>query len=233
MPPRCLIVLCLTVIACTKPASERAPSASASPATSAPVPTIPPVPPALAQVAPADLDVDGLKKTLACASGRKRSTCRILNDFGNAARFAPQIPSGEGRWIGNAFALEKQAPKSDLLLLSVSRVPTSTVPAGELSLRIGTGALPADKRDHGVKLANALARGDTVSRNNAAAPYVKGWKALDAQGTMNTSGSSIRLVAQETFLRQGSGDKVLLVRLKRTKSGALEGTVAELWPASW
>jgi hypothetical protein len=159
--------------------------------------------------------------------------CRLLNEFAVAARFAPQLPSGEGRWIGNAYALEKEGHKSELMLLSASQMPTSTVPAGELALRVGTGDLPDDKRDHGVKLANALARGDTVSKTNAAVPYLKSWKASDAQGTMNTSGSSIRLVAQEIFLRQGSGKKVLLVRLKPTMSGALEGSVAELWAASW
>jgi hypothetical protein len=229
-----LVLLAVAAVtACSKADSEKAPRASAGPAASTPSPPAAPSPPPLAPGLPSDLDVDGLKKKFACGGNTRRQTCRVLNEFGAAARFAPQIPSGEGRWIGNAYALEKEAPKSELILLSVSRVPTDAVPAGELSLRIGTGPLPGDKHDHGVKLASALARGDTVSKNNAAAPYVKSWKASDAQGTMNTSGSSIRLVSQDMFLRQGSAGKILLVRVKTTKTGALEGTVAELWAASW
>jgi hypothetical protein len=181
---------------------------------------------------PPDLDVEGLKKKLACGGSARRQACRILSEFGAASRFEPRIPSGEGRWIGNAYALEKETKQPELILLSVSQVPTSTVPAGELALRVGTGPMPDDKRDHGVKLANALARGDTVPKTNAAAPYVKAWKPADAQGTMNTSGNSIRLVAQEAYLRLAAG-KVLVVQLKATKSGSPEGIAGELWAASW
>jgi hypothetical protein len=183
--------------------------------------------------APADLEVDSLKKKLGCGAGVRKQACRILGEFGAASRFAPQIPSGEGRWIGYAYALEKETKQPELTLLSASQVPTSTVPAGELALQIGTGSIPDDKRDHGVKLANAVARGDTVPKTNAAAPYLKSWKSPNAQGAMNTSGSSIRLVLQEIYLRQTTGGKVLLVRLNPSKNGALEGTAAELWATSW
>jgi hypothetical protein len=190
---------------------------------------------ALPTAALADLDVASLKKKLACAGDTRRQACRILDEFEQASGFAPKIPSGEGRFIGNAYTLEKGAEKSDLLMLSVSQVPTSTVPAGELALHIGTGPVPPDRHDHGVKLANALSHGDTVSKNNQAAPYIKTWKAPNAQGTMQTSGSSVRLVNEEVYLRVGSASKVLLVRLKPqgASGGAPEGTFAELWAASW
>jgi hypothetical protein len=226
-------------VACDKPTRTGsvvppvAPSASA--AATATEPTRQALPPALPPAVPADLDVAALQKKLACAGDTRRQACRILDEFEQASGFAPKIPSGEGRFIGNAYTLEKGAEKSDLLMLSVSQVPTSTVPPGELALHIGTGPVPADRHDHGVKLANALSHGDTVSKNNQAAPYIKSWKAPDAQGTMQTSGSSVRLVAQEMFLRQGSASKVLLVRMKPqgASGGAPEGTFAELWAASW
>jgi len=182
-----------------------------------------------------DLDVALLKKKLACAGDTHRQSCRILDEFEQASGFAPKIPSGEGRFIGNGYTLEKGAEKSDLLMLSVSQVPTATVPPGELALHIGTGAVPPDRHDHGVKLANALSHGDTVSKNNQALPYIKSWMASDAQGTMQTSGSSVRLVNEEMYLRLGSASKVLLIRLKPQSSaaGAPEGTFAELWAASW
>src|SRR5262249_8768363 len=150
--------------------------------------------------APADLEIEGLQKKVGCAGNTARPACRILGEFAAAGRFEPRMPSGEGRWIGNAYALEQASKPAELVMLSASQVPTATVPSGELALRVGTGSVPEDKRIHGAKLVNALARGDTVPKNNAAAPYVKNWKSPDAQGTMSTSLTSIRLVAQETYL---------------------------------
>ena len=182
--------------------------------------------------APPDLDVEGLKKKLACGENARRQACRILSEFSAASRFEPRIPSGEGRWVGYAYPLEKDVKQPELIILSASQVPTSTVPPGELALRVGTGAMPDDKHDHGVKLANALSRGDTVPKSNAAAPYVKAWKPSFGSGTMNTSGSSVRLVNQEAYLRLAGG-KVLLVQLKLGKGGGPEGLAGEVWAASW
>jgi len=158
-----------------------------------------------------------------------------LNDFGEATRFTPQIPSGEGRWIGTAYTLEKGVEKSELVVVSVSQTPTSLVPPGELALKIGIGSLPGDKRDHGIKLVNALSHGDTVSKLNQAAPYVKTWTAPNAQGTMSTTGVSIRLVGDEAYLRQSSPARLLLVRLKAqgASGSSAEATFAELWAAAW
>ena len=180
---------------------------------------------------PPDLDVAAIKKRLACADTR-RSICRLLGEFGDANRFAPQIPSGEGRWIGTAYSTEKGAEKSELVLLLATQAPTSTVPPGELAIRVGTGPVPDDKRDHGVKLASALARGDTVPKTNQTMPYVKTWKPSSARGTMQTTGNSVRLVSEEAFLRQ-TATKILLVRVKNSTSGAEDVTAAELWAVSW
>jgi len=212
-----------------KPSSPTSVEPSASGAAAAFPKPEPPA--AIPTPSPRDLDVDALKKKLACAGDIHRQTCRILNEFGDASRFAPQIPSGEGRWIGNAYTLEKTSEKSALTLLSASQVPTSLVPPGELALKIGIGPLPDDKHDHGVKLVNALAHGDTVSKLNQAAPYVKAWTPSAAQGSMATSETSVRLVADEVYLRQTS-TKVLMVRVKSSATGTAI-TVAELWPSSW
>jgi len=218
---------------CGKSGSNESSSAPAASARPTPSPAASPAPTAAAlpAAAPADIDVAALKKKLGCTDAR-RSVCRVLGEFGDANRFAPRIPSGEGRFIGTAYSNEKGAEKSELMLLLVSQAPTSTVPAGELALRIGTGPVPDDKRDHGVKLASALARGDTVPRTNQTAPYVKTWKPNDARGTMQTTGNSVRLVSEEMFLRQTS-TKTLLVRVKNTTSGTEDVTAAELWAVSW
>jgi hypothetical protein len=230
-----VFALTLLALACDKPTRTGTTVPLVEPPASAAPSATEPARQALPAAVPADLDVAALKRKLACAGDTRRQACRILDEFEQASGFAPKIPSGEGRFIGNSYTLEKGAEKSDLLMLSVSQRPTATVPAGELALQIGTGPIPADRHDHGVKLANALSHGDTVSKNNQAAPYIKSWKAPDAQGTMQTSGSSVRLVAEELFLRLGSGSKVLLVHLKPqgAAGSAPEGTFAELWAASW
>jgi hypothetical protein len=226
-----LAVAGLVMSGCGKSESETSSAPPAASVRPAPAASVPPTPAALPAAAPADLDVAALKKKVGCTDGR-RSLCRLLGEFEDANRFAPRIPSGEGRWIGTVYFAEKGAEKSQLLLLLVAQAPTSTVPAGELALRVGTGPVPDDKRDHGVKLASALARGDTVPRTNQTAPYVKTWKPSDARGTMQTTGNSVRMVAEETFLRQ-TASKTLLVRVKSTTGGAEDISAAELWPVSW
>ncbi|HEY3594730.1 MAG TPA: hypothetical protein VGL13_12680 [Polyangiaceae bacterium] len=225
---RCLFMWSFALLSCDRSSSQPAPAASVV-ATNVAAPSLEPTP---APPAPPDLDVNALKKKL-CGGAARRQACRILNEFGAAARFEPRIPSGEGRWIGYSYALEKETKQPELIVLSASQVPTATVPAGELALHVGTGDVADDKHDHAVKLANALSRGDTVAKTNAAAPYVKAWKPADAQGTMSTSGTSIRLVTKETYLRQVSGGKVLLVGQTPSTNGSLEGIAAELWPSSW
>jgi hypothetical protein len=230
-PLHLLALAVLTVAACGKSGSSEAPSASSAPSAKLPAPAPTQAPAALPAAAPADLDVAAIKKKLACTDAR-RSLCRLLGEFADANRFAPQIPSGEGRWIGTAYTNEKGADKSELILLSAVQAPTSTVPPGELALRVGTGPVPDDKRDHGVKLASALARGDTVPKTNQTAPYVKTWKPASPKGTMQTTGNSVRLVSEEVFLRQTS-TKTLVVRVKNSPSGVEDVMAAELWPVSW
>ena len=107
-----------SLAACSKSSSEGPPTArSALPVASEPAPP-PAAAPALPAAAPPDVDVASLKKKLACAGDTRRSLCRILSEFGEASRFSPQIPSGEGRWIGTAYTLEKNVEKSELMVVS-------------------------------------------------------------------------------------------------------------------
>jgi hypothetical protein len=226
-----LVLFGFATSGCGKSGPSDAPSASSAASAKAPAPLPTQAPTALPSAAPADVDVAAIRKKLGCTDAR-RSLCRVLGEFAEANRFAPQIPSGEGRWIGTAYSTEKGAEKSELMLFSAVQAPTSTVGPGELALRVGTGSVPDEKRDHGVKLASALARGDVVSKTNQTAPYVKTWKPANPKGTMQTTGNSVRLVSEEVFLRQTS-TKTLLVRVKSSPSGAEDVTAAELWPVSW
>jgi hypothetical protein len=121
------------------------------------------------------------------------------------------------------------------LLFLARQVPTSTVGPTELPLRIGTGFFPDDKRDAALKLVNALSRGDTVSRNNQALPFLKAWSSGGEHGAILTSGTSVRLVSeQETYVRQGSAQKLLIVQpVRASGAGPGDGLYAEAWAATW
>jgi hypothetical protein len=179
-----------------------------------------------------DVDAALIEKQLGCGGAKHKEPCRIVDEFTHAARWTLQIPSGEGRWVGRAYSVEKGADKSDLFMLVARQVPTSTVGPTELPIRIGTGSFPEDKRDAALKLVNALARYDTVPRSNAALAFVKSWSSGNEKGAIMTGGSSVRLVSeQETYIRQGAAQKLLLVTTG--KSGTGDGLYAELWPATW
>jgi hypothetical protein len=192
-----------------------------------------PTPAPAAQSSP-DIDTAPLSKQLGCGSARHREACRILDEFGRATRWNQQIPSGEGRWVGHSNSVDKGADKAELYIFVARQVPTSTVGPTELPIRIGTGVFPEDKHDAALKLVNALSRFDTVPRSNQALAYLKGWTSGDEKGAIATQGPSVRLVSDhETYVRQGSGQKLLVVVVRASGASPGDGLYAEVWPATW
>jgi len=193
-------------------------------------PLAPPAP----AVAP-DLDIAALQKRLGC--GRKHRACRVLRDFAEAPRGIGQAPSGQGRWMGQGFRVEKGREIRELYMLSATNVPSASVGPTDLPLRIAMGTLPREARRDGEKLAKALAHSEQVANDNKALPLVKGWTSDNGRIAMPTTGPSVRLIAEDaTYVRQ-SGQKVIVVRLKAAPPGAQpspgDGTYAELWPVTW
>jgi hypothetical protein len=190
-------------------------------------------PPPAPREPPSDLDVAGLEKKLGCSGNKVRQACKLLADFARADRWPADPPSGRGRWVGNAFKIEKGAEKRELLILYAERVPTAQVPPGDLPVKIGTGPIPDELETHGTKLVNILSRGDVPTKKNHAAPFVDDFVPRDSQGAANTTGRSVRLISDNVFIRQGSR-KLYYVE---TKTGGSDepgdGVYAELWLASW
>jgi hypothetical protein len=222
------IVVLTIATGCDKPAPPMREAAPVAPSTSeATMPAPPPVPP--------DIDITPISKQLKCGGSVHKDVCRVLDEFAKAERWKVQMPSGEGRWIGTAYQLEKGADKTELLLLSARVVPTNQTSPGDLPLRVGTGPVPDDVRTAGAKLASALSRGDTVPRNNPALAFSKTWVSGHEYAVLPTTGPSVRLVAErETYLRQGAAQKIILVQPRQgADSTAGDGMYAEVWPTSW
>ena len=57
--------------------------------------------------APADIDVNALSNDLKCSKTGPKQACRVIKEFAQAQRFTAQTPSGEGRWVGQVFTVEK------------------------------------------------------------------------------------------------------------------------------
>jgi hypothetical protein len=232
----CLVLaggsLCLQ--ACDKNESPSRPAVSAAPSAAPPPPV--PLPQPIAQAASPDIDVAQLQKQLGCsATGIAKQSCRVLSEFAEARRFTGATPSGDGRWFGNAYVVDKKKEKTDLLIFAARRVGTSQIGPNDLPIRVAMGTIPDDKRDHGLKLASALSRSDVVGKTNQALPYVKAFAATSDRGVVPTSGASVRLISDETvYVREAAGQKVLLIRpASGTGAAPGDGTYAELWLASW
>jgi hypothetical protein len=203
------------------------PVASAEPEAAAPAPAAPP-----------HLDAKALERQLGCPSRRHAHACYVAHQFAQSTHSVTQVPSGEGRWVGHAYRVERGAERGELEVLSVTNVPTNPASPTDLPFKIAMGTVPKDKRRDGQKLARALAHGDTVSGANKALPFVKAWSSDNGRVAMSTAGVSVRLLAEEaTFLRQGPGQRLFLIRQRLAAPGAAaaagDGTYAELWPVKW
>jgi hypothetical protein len=216
------------------PARPAAPAATSAAQATAP-PPVAALPPPVAQQASADIDVAALQKQLGCSTSAGKQACRILAEFAEARRFTGDTPSGDGKWFGNAYTIEKKAEKNELMIFCAKRVGTAQIGPSDLPIRVGFGTLPEDKRAHGQRLAAALSRSDVVGKNNQALPFVKNFTPTGDRGVVPTSGASVRLIADETvYVREAAGQKVLLVRPSTRGSAAPgDGTYAELWLATW
>ena len=183
-----------------------------------------------------DVDVAALQKKLHCGGATHKDACRVLDEFANGHPWQVRIPSGEGRWVGNAFNVEAGKDKADVLILSVRDVPTNSIAPGDLPIRVGTSPVPQDMRAAASKMVNAFARDDTVAKGNPALAFVRTWTSNREYSAVPTTGDSMRLVAEhETYLRQGKGQKVIMIQPHVNPSSAsiADGMFAELWPASW
>jgi hypothetical protein len=186
---------------------------------------------------PPDLDVRALERQLNCPNGRHYQACRILREFGHATRGIGQAPSGQGRFMGTAYRVERGVEKRDLVVLAASNAPASTIGPTDIPLRVAMGLLPKDKHRDGSKLARLLAQGSMPASSNKALAFAKAWTSENGRIAMATDGPSVRLIAEEaTYIRQ-VGQRALVIKMKPALPGVAsvpgDGTYAELWAVTW
>lgn len=224
----------LAAAACKeKPPTAAAPSASVA----APAPSEPAAePPRAPQPPPEDLDLETARAELGCSEKVKgRESCRILEDFGAAERWEAKMPSGEGRWFGQAFVVTKGVESREFLLVRARRVPTAQVGPSDLPLMFGTGGLPEDRNEHAEKLIRALKDGGTGKKTNLARMYLTDFKPKEELGVLATKGKSVQLISEEdTFVRRSGVKRLLLVKLAGGVDAEKgDGVYAEVWSVSW
>lgn len=225
----CLITCLLLPVACAEKAKKAAPAPSSSAAAASVETQAPP-----ARPSPADVDLAPYLKDLKCGKKATTDCCRLLGEFAEAKRWSFNTPSGEGRWVGNAFVREKGAEKKQLMILWAKRVPTAQVGPGDLALKVGTGTLNDDLVEHGFKMVRSLSQGDQPSKRNQARPVIEAFVPSTQRGAVATAGASVRLIAEETVYLRQQGRKVLMFAPNLTQSASAgDGTYAEFWVSSW
>jgi hypothetical protein len=192
---------------------------------------------AAAPAPPPDIDVHALERQLHCPNRFHAHACRIVHEFAEATRGIGQAPSGYGRFMGNAFRVDKGVEKHDFVVLAASNVNASTVGPTDIPLRVAMGSLPKDKLRDASKLARELAHGALPPSSNKALMFAKAWTSDNGRIAMITDGPSVRLIAEEaTYVRQ-VGQRALVIKMKPAVPGVVappgDGTYAELWAVTW
>lgn len=188
---------------------------------------------------PADLNVSAITKQLGCSSGKTKLACAVCDEFGKADRFTGKTPSGEGRWFGRAYIVEKGRERTEYRVLLTRALPTARV--GKYSLPLGITIAPlapelgSEAGRLWTKMSGPRHRGN---RKNLVFKYLEGLEPKGEKGAINTAGMSVQLIAEPTedigYLRQPTLKKLLLIMPARAMNAAPgDGIYAEFWQAVW
>lgn len=236
-----LFAILAWVVGCQgSPRRERgtsAPSASSAPsATVSANETVPPIAP-VSQ--PSDLQPSELQRALGCRANPSKKPCSILDEFSRAERFKADTPSGESRWLGRAYHVEKGVESEQFLLLHCHRMPTAQVRPGSLPLALSTSDLPIEVQVEAKRMWMSLSQGrHRANRRNLAFRFIEQYEPKLEKGLIDTAGASVQTLGELTedaaYLRQSSLKRLLLVQpSKQTNSQVGDGTYAEFWQATW
>jgi len=184
--------------------------------------------------APRDLDVAALERDLGCSKTSQLKACGILKEFSQAQRFTAKTPSGEGRWIGNAFSVEKKVEAARHLVLWAKTVPLSQVGPGDLPVKAGFEFIPDGLKMQSEKLMRALVRSADPPESNPAYQFAKAFVPPTLRTLTNTAGPSVHLTSEQSvYLRFAPPRKVYLVNPAPSTAAAGDGVYAELWLGDW
>lgn len=208
-------------------------------ATPVPPPAASSAPPALDTVAaaPADLDIKGLQKQLACPADPKSGPCAILAAFASCTQWSASTPSGDGRWIGRAHRVESGKTTEEFAVFRARRVPANEVGPGQLPLKIGIDTIAKSEGaawEQAEKAIKPFSRHDVPPKGNAAVEYLKRKDNWPEGFTLRTAGGQVYVVLEGgAFVCQGQHQQLLVVHRAATRGGKGDGLYAEVWPSSW
>ena len=220
----------LALLGCDDPPKPPppAPSATASTTTTSEQPRLP---------KPAALDVEDLKKSLKCGAAG-HGPCEVLGGFSSCIEWDPVTSSGEGRWLGESYVVEKGAFTDDFTILRTKRVALSDVGPGQLPAKIGIANIPDDlsvERSQAQKAINAFKRGDVAKRNiNKGIEYLKQRSDWPEAFSMRTDGNQVYVAAGAgAYLCEQSDQRLLVVSLAGNREHKADGVYATLYPVTW
>ncbi len=188
---------------------------------------------------PPDINLGEVTRKLDCAKGTAKQACSVLKEFEQGERFTGKSPSGESRWFGKAYVVDKGVERMEYLLLVARQVPTARVGASSLPLGISMGSFPIEVQVEAATLFRKLSQGrHRAGPRNLAFKHLEAFVPKDDNGAINTTGSSVQLTGKLGedigYLRQPELKKLLLVRPSLANdSSPGDGTYAELWQAIW
>lgn len=210
---------------------------SAAVTTAATAPSSSPAAADPAPPAPADLDVAGLQKTLACAANAKSGPCSVLAGFAACKAWSAEVPSGDGRWLGRGYEVDGKTTTDQVAVLRLRRVPSSEVGPGQLPARLALGVIAKEEGSpftEADKAIRALERSDVPQRGNAAMEHLKKmsqWS--EAFVTRTVGGQVYGLSHGGLYVCEGPKRELHVVRRASTRTGAGDGFYATLWGATW
>jgi hypothetical protein len=188
---------------------------------------------------PSDIKLTEVKQQLDCAKGTLKNACAVVKEFESAPRFKADTPSGESRWFGKAYIVEKGTERMEYLMLVSRTVPTATVGASSLPLGISMGGFPIEVQVEAATMWRKLSSGrHRTNRRNLAFKHLEAFEPKNEQGAINTTGTSVQLIPKLGedigYLRQPELKRLLMVRpsLARDSSPG-DGTYVEFWQATW
>jgi hypothetical protein len=237
---RSIVLFVATLVACQdQPQPQPKPSApTAISATATVDPTATPSVAAVPTPTPKPLDVEELKTALKCGKANAAGPCNVLGQFAECKKWDPVTQSGDGRWLGRGYVVEKGAYVEELSLVRTRRVPMTEVGPGQLPVKVAITNIPNDlstEREHAEKAIRAYERGDVTTKFNLAVEYIKKRDEWPEAFTTQAEGNQVFVAAEGgAHLCAREGESTLLaIKRAANRQHPADGVYAILWPVSW
>jgi len=147
------------------------------------------------------------------------------------------VPSGDGRWLGRGYVVEKATVREQPVVLRARRVGTSEVGKGQLGVRLALATLTKEDGaafEQADRVIRILERHDTPPRGSSIMEYVRTRSAWSEVNAMRASAKRVyALTTYGTYLCQSSQQSVLVVQRDTPKGMSPDGLYAEVWATSW